>query len=77
MKLLVLASLCVAAVLAHPVDEDIAPQFNPVADTHFRVFTRFNPTIGQLVNFRNMGSFATTNFLPSRPTRVLIHGWNG
>lgn len=77
MKFVIFASFFVVAAFASPIVEEIAPNFNAVADTRFLVFTRFNPTIGQVINFRDMGTVAATNFQSSRPTRILIHGWNG
>lgn len=59
------------------VDEinEISPTFDVGRDTRFLVFTRFNPTIGQQVWPNDMASVERSNFSPSRPTRVLIHGW--
>jgi hypothetical protein len=54
---------------------EVAPLFDVGRDTRFLVFTRFNPTIGQQVWANDMASIERSNFSPSRPTRVLIHGW--
>lgn len=55
--------------------EDISPAFDAPRDTRFLVFTRFNPTQGQIVNAFDMNTVTNTHFSSGRPTRVLIHGW--
>lgn len=55
----------------------ISPMFNIVSDTRFHLFTRFNPTIGQELRVNDINTVHSSHFLPSRPTRVLIHGWQG
>lgn len=57
------------------IDQEIVPLFNALNDVRFLVFTRFNPTIGQELTFRDLESLSRTNFDVSRPTRVLIHGF--
>ncbi|CAO1429205.1 unnamed protein product [Diamesa serratosioi] len=57
------------------VEQEIMPLFNAVNDVRFLVFTRFNPTIGQVLRFRDLESLSLTNFDVSRPTRVLVHGF--
>ncbi|XP_037033399.1 lipase member I-like [Bradysia coprophila] len=59
------------------VNSDAEPLFDPVADTHFRLFTRLNPNSGQLIVVNNNAQLAASNFNPALPTRFMIHGWNG
>lgn len=55
-----------------PVPE---PAFNAQRDVRFLLFTRFNPTIAQQLNFRDLNSLGNSNYNVNRPTRVLIHGF--
>jgi len=59
------------------VDMDAEPFFDPLADIHFRLFTRQNPSAGQLIVIHNNAQLAASNFNPTLPTRFMIHGWNG
>jgi pancreatic triacylglycerol lipase len=52
------------------------PHFNAAADVIFRVFTRRNPTAGQIIQLNNAGSLSASNYRSSDPTRLIIHGWN-
>ncbi|CRK90495.1 CLUMA_CG004162, isoform A [Clunio marinus] len=56
-------------------EQEISPMFNAATDTRFLLFTRFNPTIGQVVSAFDMSTIQESNYSPARPTRVLIHGW--
>lgn len=56
-------------------EQEISPAFNVLLDTRFLLFTRFNPTIAQELRFSDINSVHASNFSPSRPTRILIHGW--
>ena len=49
--------------------------FNAVTDTIFVLFTRSNPTSGQIIELGNPQSLVNSNFNPNHPVRVLIHGW--
>ncbi|KAG5683258.1 hypothetical protein PVAND_012550 [Polypedilum vanderplanki] len=59
----------------NPIEDVVEPAFNPEADTRFVLFTRNNPTSGQQL-FLSIDSIRNSNFDPSAPVRVLIHGWN-
>lgn len=52
-------------------------RFTAESDIVFLVFTRQNPTVGQIIQLENLDSLLSTNFNPANPTRFLIHGWNG
>lgn len=49
--------------------------FNAERDVRFLLFTRFNPTIGQQLIFRDLNSLGNSNYNAYRPTRVLVHGF--
>lgn len=76
MKIVILLALCVLATNASPLEQqEVSPMFNIRVDTRFLIFTRFNPTVGQVVNINDMATVAASHFSGGRPTRVLIHGW--
>jgi hypothetical protein len=54
--------------------QDISPSFEALRDTRFLVFTRFNPTVAQVVDLRDMSTVRNSNYDANRPTRVIIHG---
>ena len=54
----------------------IEPLFNADSDIILLLFTRLNPTVGQRL-FMTEASLRSSNFNPSHPTRVTIHGWLG
>lgn len=56
---------------------EIEAAFSPANDVIFTLFTRLNPTIGQRINLNDESSIRNSNFNPSHPTRVTIHGWLG
>lgn len=56
------------------VDMEAEPLFDPLADTHFRLFTRQNPNAGQLIVINNNAQLAASHFNPALPTRFMIHG---
>lgn len=58
-------------------EQEISPTFDVLRDTRFLLFTRFNPTIPQELRGNDMSSVSASHFSPARPTRVLIHGWQG
>lgn len=70
MKVLLVLALVAVVTLA----SDVAPFFDAARDTRFLVFTRFNPTIAQVVGLHDMDSVRASNWDASRPTRVIIHG---
>lgn len=77
MKLVVTLVLTFAAVFALPVEnelQEISPNFDALRDTIFLVFTRFNPTVAQIVDINDMSTVRNSNYDPARPTRVIIHG---
>lgn len=77
MKLVVGLILSILAVFASSdenIVQEIAPQFEAFRDTRFWVFTRFNPTVAQVVDLNDMSSVKNSNYDASRPTRVIIHG---
>lgn len=51
------------------------PFFNAEQDVRFLLFTRFNPTIGQQILFRDLDSVRNSHFNGELPTRVIIHGF--
>ncbi|CRK91001.1 CLUMA_CG004689, isoform A [Clunio marinus] len=57
--------------------QEIDSTFEPIRDTRFLVFTRFNPTIGQVVDLTNMNTVINSNYDVNRPTRFIIHGQFG
>ncbi|KAJ6636328.1 Lipase member I [Pseudolycoriella hygida] len=59
------------------VDMEAEPAFNPDTDVIFRLWTRQNPTAGQIVTLGNNAQLAASNFVASRQTRFHAHGWNG
>lgn len=63
----------------HLVDFDsfeapIEPSFVAENDVVFLLFTRQNPTVGQIITF-DPASLQNSNFNPSHPTRFSVHGW--
>lgn len=53
----------------HEEDPEIAPLWNVNTDVIFRVFTRRNPTAGQVITVGNAASVSNSNFRASDPTR--------
>lgn len=58
------------------VPESFDPFFVPANDVRFLLFTRFNPTIGQEIRFNDMATVRASNWVATRPTRFLVHGFN-
>lgn len=56
-------------------EQEISPTFNIAQDTRFLLFTRLNPTIPQELRANDINTIHSSHFSPSRPTRILIHGW--
>lgn len=73
--------LTIASALASPlfqdVEEEIVPAFDGIQDTVFLVFTRQNPTNGQIVNISDMNTVRNSFFSSARQTKFLIHGFTG
>lgn len=61
----------------NPIEDAVEPAFVPANDVIFTLFTRLNPTVGQVINLNNEASIRNSNFNPAHPTRVTIHGWLG
>lgn len=64
----------------HLVDFDsydvaIEPNFVAENDVVFILFTRSNPTSGQIIRINDPSSLTNSNFNPSHPTRFTVHGW--
>lgn len=53
----------------HEEEPEIAPLWNVNTDVIFRVFTRRNPTAGQVITVGNAASVTNSNFRASDPTR--------
>lgn len=61
----------------NPMDlETVEPRSVPEDDVVFILHTRANPTVGQIIT-NSVASIQNSNFNPSNPTRVTIHGWLG
>jgi pancreatic triacylglycerol lipase len=60
-----------------PLEIPVEPSFVPHEDIVFLLFTRSNPTAGQVLTLGDAGSVLTSNFNPGHETRLTIHGWNG
>lgn len=50
-------------------EDEITPFFNVNTDVIFRVFTRRNPTAGQVITIGNAASIANSQFTSAHPTR--------
>lgn len=74
MLLVTLMSVVTAALCVVSAVEEISPKFDAFRDTRFLVFTRFNPTIGQVVSVSDMATVRASNWDANRPTRMIIHG---
>ncbi|XP_055598334.1 pancreatic triacylglycerol lipase-like [Uranotaenia lowii] len=62
------------------LDEELdrpEPIFNPEQDTHFYLYTRDNPEVPHRIINNDLDSIEDSEFDPSHPTRILIHGWGG
>lgn len=60
----------------NPIESDLEPLFDPMVDLVYRLFTVANPTTPQVIT-HNMDTVRNSNWNSARPTRFLIHGWNG
>jgi pimeloyl-ACP methyl ester carboxylesterase len=57
------------------LEQEPEPAFNAMTDVVFILFTRRNPTAGQIINF-NMNSVRNSQFAAAQGVRFIIHGWN-
>lgn len=73
-KAIFIISLISFSSKALPVQE-IQPSFNARTDVRFLVFTQANRLVGQQVTLGNIGTLRSTNYDGSKPTRVIIHGF--
>lgn len=60
----------------HPLDVDIEPKFDALTSVVFRLFTRSNPTVAQIINLNNDAQLTNSNFDANREIRFHAHGWN-
>lgn len=58
------------------VEGEAEPAFDAMTDVIFRLFTRQNPTVGQIITF-DINTVRNSNWNAAHGVRVLIHGWNG
>jgi hypothetical protein len=60
---------------AKPNSLEIEPTFNAEIDTGFLLYTRINQITPQRITW-DWNSIMNSNFNPSDPVRILIHGFN-
>ncbi|KAI8434346.1 hypothetical protein MSG28_012414 [Choristoneura fumiferana] len=70
--------------VAHTVDLQADPDQNVIEDVQrnpdrnlYLLFTRRNPTSSQTLEINNADSIRNSNFNPSHPTVIVVHGWLG
>lgn len=51
------------------------PLFDPVEDVQFELYTLENRNKPQILASYDVTSITSSNFNKSRPTRIIIHGW--
>lgn len=56
---------------------EVGPTFVGMQDIVFRLYTRNNPNVPQVIRINNQGDLANSFFNPSHQTRFMIHGWLG
>lgn len=61
----------------NPIEVSVEPLFNAASDVVFLLYTRQNPTVSQRIFLEDLSSLLNSNFNPSHPTRITIHGWQG
>ncbi|XP_021200380.3 lipoprotein lipase [Helicoverpa armigera] len=61
--------------LREPVDEALLNSRNG-ANNQYRLFTRQNPTNGQVLVNGNANSVRNSNYRANRGLKVIVHGWN-
>lgn len=57
-------------------DVQVEASFVPANDVVFLLFTRRNPTVGQIITF-DPATLQNSNFNSNHPTRFSVHGWQG
>ena len=57
-------------------ETDFVPHFNAETDVFFLLFTRANQNVGQQIG-SNADQIRNSNWVSSRPTRFIIHGFTG
>lgn len=57
-----------------PYEESIEPQFVAENDVRFLLFTRQNPTVGQVITL-DLESLQNSHYNPNHPTHFTVHGW--
>ncbi|XP_026758700.2 pancreatic triacylglycerol lipase-like [Galleria mellonella] len=62
--------------LEEPVDEAILSSRNG-ANNQYWLYTRQNPNNAQILVHGNANSIWNSNYVSSRPLKVVVHGWNG
>lgn len=75
-SIVVVSLIC--GVYSTPIENDfepIAPTFNARTDVRFLLNTRQNLGASQTLNFNDITSLRNSNFRSTRPTRILIHGF--
>lgn len=55
--------------------EEVNPTFDAYSQVRILLTTRENLNIPVRLNFRDLNSIRQSPFNPSKPTRVLVHGW--
>lgn len=62
--------------LVDTIDNELKnePRFIAFNDVVFRLFTRNNPTVAQIVAIYNDAQLTSSNFNPTHQTRFHIHG---
>lgn len=61
----------------HCTTEENVEQFDPRTQTKFRLFTKKNLHLGQVIKLNNYKSLDKSNFDASKRTKVIIHGYQG
>lgn len=54
---------------------EVDPLFVPADDMRFLLFTQANPLTPQILQWNDMSTVSSSNWLGSRPTRIIAHGW--
>lgn len=58
------------------MEDEPSPSYDPMTDIIFRLFTRRNPTVNQIVTF-DMETVRNSNWVAENGLRFVLHGWNG
>lgn len=66
-----------SSAVATPFGEPIDPSFDAPRDVRFLIFTRSNRLVGHPVAMNDLASIDASPYDPSKPTRVVTHGWGG